>query len=146
MGPGVIYGTTIYMCWLLMTATFETYHQETRLVQIFMALRPEYEHVTSMLLHWSPVPMVDIALYELISKEQSQSSLATKRTVEVDRVLVSASLTSEPELLGPLSRPKTQVPEEGCLSSRELNFSAFMRLGQDKLSNGIFINHQIKDI
>lgn len=146
MGPGVIYGTTIYMCWLLMIAPFETYHQETQLVQIFMAFRPEYEHVTSRILRWSPLPMVDIASYELIPKEQSQSSLATKRTVAVDHVLVYASPTSEPELLGPLSRPETWIPEEVRLSSRELNFSAFMRLNQDGLSSGIFINHQIKDI
>lgn len=90
--------------------------------------------------------MVDIALYELIFKEQRQSSLATNKTVEVDHVLVSAPPTSEPELLGPLSQPETWIPEEVRLSSHELNFSAFMRFGQDELSSGIFINHQIKDI
>lgn len=30
--------------------TFETYHQETKLVQTLMAIKPEFEHVKNMLL------------------------------------------------------------------------------------------------
>lgn len=38
------------------STTLKTYHQETRLVQFLMAIYPKYEHVRSMLLHWSPLP------------------------------------------------------------------------------------------
>ena len=83
------------------SATFETYRQETRLVKFLMALRPEYEHVRSMLLHPSPPPSVDMALSELLSGEQTQSSLSTKRTTDGGYVLVSTSPTTQPRLLGP---------------------------------------------
>lgn len=56
------------------SATFEINHQETRLVQFLTALRPEYELVRSMHLHWSPLPSVDITLSELLPEEYTQSS------------------------------------------------------------------------
>lgn len=43
---------------------------------------------------------VDMALSKLLSEEQTQSSLATKRTTDGDHELVSASPTSQPGLLG----------------------------------------------
>lgn len=73
-------------------ATFETYSQETRLVKILMPLKPEFEHVRSMFLHQSPLPHVDMALSELLSKDQTRSFLLTKRTTNIDHVLVSTWL------------------------------------------------------
>ena len=66
-----------------------------------MALHHEYENIGSKLLHESPLPTVDIALSELPLEEQTQSSLATKRTADVDHVLVSASPATQTGLLGP---------------------------------------------
>lgn len=42
-------------------AIFEMYRQETMLVKFLMALRPEFEHVYSMLLHRSSLLSVDTA-------------------------------------------------------------------------------------
>ena len=69
------------------SATFDTYRQETRLVQFLMARRSDFEHVRGLLLHRSLLPSVDVALSELLVEEQTQTSLSKKKQSSSDHVL-----------------------------------------------------------
>ena len=49
-----------------------------RLVQLLMALRPEYEHCRASILHRTPLPSVDSVLHELLAEETRLKSQTEK--------------------------------------------------------------------
>lgn len=52
--------------------------EEQRLVQLLMALRPEYEHCRASILHRTPLPSVDSVLHELLAEETRLKSQTEK--------------------------------------------------------------------
>ncbi|XP_026437116.1 uncharacterized protein LOC113335210 [Papaver somniferum] len=75
--------------WTIDVELWEKYREESRLVQLLMALRDEFETVRASILHRSPLPTVETALFELITEE-------TKKRIKSDipTVLAVPSRTS----------------------------------------------------
>jgi hypothetical protein len=55
--------------WTVHAGLYEQYREETRLVQFLMALRDDFEGVSSSMFYHTPLPTVDSALAELIAEE-----------------------------------------------------------------------------
>lgn len=55
--------------WTVDAGLYEQYLEETRLVQFLMALRDDFEGVSSSMFYHTPLPTVDSALAELIAEE-----------------------------------------------------------------------------
>ncbi|CAB4272913.1 unnamed protein product [Prunus armeniaca] len=55
--------------WTVDAPLWDTYREETRLVQLLMALRDEFESVRASILHESPLPTMDTAMTKLLTED-----------------------------------------------------------------------------
>lgn len=73
--------------------TYDIYRQETTLVQFLMALQSDFDHIQQVL-QKIPLPTLDIALYKLLDKEQTQNPQQKRRVINPQTVFLSITDSS----------------------------------------------------
>lgn len=67
--------------WTTDLELWETFREETRLVQLLMAWRKEFQPIGASICHRKPLPNVDVALTEFIAEETRKG--LTPNTVSI---------------------------------------------------------------